>query len=326
MKSLTTALIFGFLILVLSANGFAQDADKAVRVETDLVTINVGVIDGVGKPVAGLSQSHFEIYDNRIKQKIEHFSNASGGITYGIVYDMHPTTDQRTNAVLSGLREFTKALPATDDYFFFVFNQRGSLSLEVVPDSDQLGRHLANPGRREPRSLYDALYMAAEKLRSQKNPKKTLLVITDAADHNSRRSFNEVREELRKFDVQVYAIILDEKLDRFTSYVDITKHPEHSQALSDASPNDRAALSSITLRSGGATFPSTFEDHGNILRISQQIATEMQRQYTISFYPSEIPDGKWHSLRVGLRGVPDSKKFVLTYRQGYQATSRTNRP
>src|SRR5687768_15165570 len=171
MNALITALIFSLLILVFPANGFAQDEDKAVRVETELVSINVGVIDDVGKPVAGLSQQQFEIYDNRTKQKIEHFSSASAGVTYGIVYDMHPTTDQRTNAVLNGLREFTKNLPAADDYFFVVFNQRGSVSLDFVPDADQLGRHLANPVRREPRSLYDALYMASEKLRSQKNIK-----------------------------------------------------------------------------------------------------------------------------------------------------------
>src|SRR5688572_1448778 len=93
-----------------------------------------------------------------------------------------------------------------------------------------------------------------------------------------------------------------------------TKHTQQPQVLSDARPNERAALSSITLRSGGATFPSSFEDQRNILRISQQIAIEMQRQYTLSFYQSELPDGKWHSLRVGLRGVPDSKKFVLTHK------------
>ena len=90
--------------------------------------------------------------------------------------------------------------------------------------------------------------------------------------------------------------------------------------LSDASPNDRAALSSITLRSGGATFPSSFEDQKSILRISQQIAGEMQKQYTLSFNPSGQSDGKWHTLRVGLRNVAGSKNFVLTYRSGYQAT------
>ena len=327
MKSLITALILSLWMLIFSVNGFAQDEEKAVRVETELVSINVAVIDGVGKPVVGLAQSQFEIFDNRAKQQIEHFSSASGGITFGIVYDMHPTTDQRTNAVLNGLRQFTKSLRPADEYFFVVFNERGSLSLNVVPDSDQLGRHLASPSKREPRSLYDALFVAAENLRSRKNPKKTLLVITDAADHNSRRSFNELREQLKKFDVQVYAIMLEETSDRFSSYIDITKNAEKSQPLSDASINERAALSSITLKTGGATFPSSFEDERNIFRISQQVAKEMERQYTLSFYPSELSDGKWHYLRVTLRGVPDSKKFVLTYRQGYQATSgRTSGP
>lgn len=327
MKSLIiTALILSLFILGSSTNGFAQDEEKAVRVDTELVSINVAVIDGVGKPVTGLSQNQFEIFDNRVKQKIEHFSSGSSGVTFGIVYDMHPTTDRRTNAVLKGLREFTKGLEGKDNFFFTVFNERGSLSLDFVPDNDQLNRHLASPEKREPRSLYDALYLAAQKLRSQKNPKKTLLVITDAADHHSRRSFNDLRDELRKFDVQVYAIMLDESSDRFSSYIDITKDRETSKHLSDATPSDRAALSSITLRSGGATFPSSFEDQRSIVRITRQIATEMQRQYTLSFYPSDRPDGKWHSLRIGLRGVPDSKDFVLTYRLGYQATLGSGRP
>jgi VWFA-related protein len=319
MKFLITAFISTLCVLSIPIDGFGQDEDKPVRVETELVSINVTVIDGAGKPVEGLTQRQFEIYDNEAKQNIEHFSAATAGVTYGIVYDMHPTTEQRTNAVLNSLREFTKNLPETDDHFFVVFNERGSLTLDFVPDPEQLKRHLASPEKREPRSLYDALYLAAEKLRQTRNPKRTLLVITDAADHRSRRSFNELRNELRKFDVQVYAIMLDETLNRFDAYIDITRRDELPPKLSDASPNDRAALSSITLRTGGATFPSSLEDPTNILRISNQVAAEMRNQYTLSFYPSARPDGKWHMLRVGLNGVRGSNKFVLTYRLGYQA-------
>jgi VWFA-related protein len=319
MKYLITALISIFLFSLFATTAYGQDEEKAVRVGTELVSVSVAVVDGEGKPVTGLSQRQFEIFDEQKKQKIEEFSAASAGVTFGIVYDMHPTTTDRTNAVLNGLREFTKGLPATNDFFFVVFNERGSLSLDFVPDADQLARHLASPQKREPRSLYDALYLAARQLRQRKNLKKTLLVVTDAADHNSRKSFNDLRDELKNFDVQIYAIVLDETLNRFNSYVDITKQPDRSQLLSDASPKDRAALSSIALRTGGATFPSSLEDQRNILRISQQIATDMQNQYTLSFYPSDSGDGKWHRLRVGLRDVPGSKKFVLTYRQGYQS-------
>ena len=323
MNYVRTLLTLCVAVILLAENGLAQD--EVVRVDTKLVSINVAVVDGDGKPVAGLTEDKFEIYDNRVKQEIEHFSNASAGVTFGIVYDMHPTTTQRTNSVLNGLRDFTKRLQPADEFFFVVFNERGSLSLDIVPDADQLQRHLASPANRQTRSLYDALYLAAEKLRVQKNQKRSLLVITDAADHGSRRSFNELREALGNFDVQVYAIMLDEKLDRFTSYVDVTKDQQRAQILSGASPSQRSALNSITLRSGGATFPSSLEDRQNILRISEQIADEMRRQYTLSFYPSQPSDGARHSVRVGLRGVSGSKKFVLTYRQAYQASAPTNR-
>jgi VWFA-related protein len=319
MKYLIPALISTILFALLAVTGYGQDEDKAVRVGTELVSVNVSVIDAAGKPVTGLSQRQFEIFDEQKKQKIEEFSAASAGVTFGIVFDMHPTTTERTDAVLNGLREFTKGLPAVDDFFVVIFNERGSLTLDFVPDRDQLARHLAIPQKREPRSLYDALYLAAKRLHEGKNLKRTLLVVTDAADHNSRRSFNDLRDEIKNFDVQVYAIVLDETLNRFNAYIDVTRQPDRSQLLSDASPSDRAALSSITLTTGGATFPSSLEDRQNVLRISQQIANEMRNQYTLSFYPSDSGDGKWHRLRVSLRDVPGSKKFVLTYRQGYQS-------
>jgi VWFA-related protein len=323
MKTIT-ALIFTLSLVLFSIDVRGQDEDKLVRIETELVSVNVAVADGNGKPVLGLTQSHFQIFDDRVEQRIEHFSNVSSGVSFGIVYDMHPTTHERTNAVLNGLREFKKSLPAADDLFVVVFNERGCLVLDFVPDSDQLARHLARPAEREPRSLYDALYFAAGKLREQKNLKKTLLVVTDAADHNSRRTFNELRDNLKRFDVQVYAIMLDETLSRFEGYVDLTKTPEtFSRVRSDATPSDRAALNSIALRSGGATFPSSLANAQNIFRISQQIATEMHNQYTIGFYPAGSRDGKWHTLRIGLKGVPGSNKFVLTYRPGYETTIPT---
>lgn len=45
----------------------------------------------------------------------------------------------------------------------------------------------------------------------------------------------------------------------------------------------------------------------------------MREFYTLSFYPNETADGKWHELRIGLRSVEGSKRFTLTYRQGYQS-------
>lgn len=87
----------------------------------------------------------------------------------------------------------------------------------------------------------------------------------------------------------------------------------------DASRLDRVALEELTMKSGGTShFPAT-ESGQNLYRIYSQIASEMREFYTLSFYPVDAADGKWHELRIGLRSVEGSKRFALTYRQGYQS-------
>ena len=301
------------LSLVLVLPVLAQN--ERVSVSTDIVTVNVAIRDANGRPVTGLTQEQFELFDDEVKQTIEHFSHVSAGVTYGIVYDMHPTTNEQTNAVLGGLREFTRGLTEADDFFLVVFNERGSLVADIIPDRDQLDRHLARPNKREPRSLYDALYLAAGKLRSARNLKRTLLVITDAADHNSQCSFSELRGTLGKLDVQVYGITPDVKMHDSFDYENLTTPTPPS----DASPADRAALNSIAMRSGGATFPTSLENRGSISDLLRRASTEMRNYYSLSFYPTAPRDGRWHTLKIRLAKSRASKGFVLTYRLGYQA-------
>lgn len=305
---------FLFLILVVSAIAIsAQDAP--IRVDTDLVTVNVTITDKNGKFVEGLKQEQFEVYDNRIKQQIEHFTAGDAPVSYGIIYDMHPTTEERTKVVLESLRQFVKELNDEDDFFLIAFNMRGSLKLNFIPSLEQLQIHL--PQSREPNALYDAIYLAADRLRERRNLKRTLLIISDSADHQSRHSFNEIGNKLKSFDVQVFAVIFDEN-SRF-SYGEIVRGERQPVFIfKDASALDRAALQSLSLKTGGTAHFPAFGSSFNLYSIYKKIADEIGRQYTLGFYP-ETADGRWHNLRVNLLKVKGSKKFALTYRQGYQS-------
>lgn len=307
-----TGFIRIFIIITLFVIA-ASAQDETIRVETNLVTVNVSITDEQGKFVKGLKQEQFEIFDNKTKQQISYFSAADAPVSYGIVYDMHPTTEERTNAVLDSLRAFTKELGADDRFFIVAFNESGYLNLDFVPTAGQLQTSLK---RAEPRSLYDAIYLAAARLRESKNLKRALLVISDSADHGSEHSFSDLSKQLKSFDAQVYSVIFDER--EMWNYSDITRGEKRKRISGDASSLDRAALQELTLKSGGtANFPTT-ESGQELYRIYNRIDAEMRRFYTLSFYPTEA-DGKWHDLRVGLRSVKGSKNFALTYRQGYQS-------
>ncbi len=288
--------------------------DKPILVETNLVTVNVALTDKQGKSVKGLRQEQFEVFDNKLKQQISHFSAENASVSFGIVYDMHPTTIERTTAVLDSLRAFTKNLSADDRFFIVAFNESGNLNLDFVPTVEQIQNNLK---RSEPNSLYDAIYLAANKLRESKNLKRTLLVISDSADHNSRHSFSDLSKQLKTLDVQIYALVFDEA--EMWTYSDITRGKKRSRLSNDASSLDRAALQELTLKSGGTSLYPATENTLELYKIYNRIDSEMREFYTLSFYPSEAADGKWHDLRIGLRSVEGSKRFALTYRQGYQS-------
>jgi Ca-activated chloride channel family protein len=266
-----------------------------------------------------LRAEKFEIFDNKAKQEIAYFSAENAPVTFGIVYDMHPTTQERMTTVLDSLRAFTKNLPEQDRFFLTAFNHYGSLTLDFIPTVEQIEKNLSfGEKMREPNSLYDAIYAAANKIRESPSRKKTILIISDGADHNSRHSFSDLSKQLKSLDVQIYAVIFDESV--MWNYSDITSGGNRRQRVSaDANRLERAALQELTMKSGGtSSFPTT-ESGQELYRIYTRIAAEMREFYTLSFYPDAAADGKWHELKIKLGEIKGSKKFALTYRQGYQS-------
>jgi Ca-activated chloride channel family protein len=315
---LVTILMAGTLACI-----FAQNKDESIRVDTNLVLINVLVRDKIGQPIRGLKAEQFEVLDDETKRPIETFSTEEAPISFGIVYDMHPTTDELTKSVIESLRRFKTELGPGDDIFLVAFNMRGEQTFDFVPTLDQLQKHMSAPGKREPYSLYDAVYFASDRIQTSRNQRRVLIIISDSADHHSRHTFSEVREKLSDIRAEVYAVIFDENYGY--GYSDIThKTKEQYPFFKDASPLDRAAIMDLTLRSGGSTFVGGFQNALRLSTIYTQIAKDMRSHYTLGFYP-EVVDDKQHRIRIRLRGVPGAKDFVLTYRPSYRNPRRSVR-
>lgn len=312
-----------FIILaILPLIILAQDNEPKIKVETNLVNVNVLITDKDGKSVKGLERDQFEVYDNNIKQKIEHFSAGEAPVSFGIVYDMHPTTSEMNSAVINSLKQFSKGLNKEDDLFVLAFNQYGSQKFDFVPTTEQLETFLQRPEKREPNSLYDAIYETAEKLRGSRNLKRAIIIVSDSADHSSRNSFTKLRQKLKSTDIDVYAIIFD--VDKW-HYSDLSHIGKTQRKISEASSLERAAISELTMKSGGTTYFSTFNNSLQLYSTYKQIAEEINNHYTIGYYPESF-DGKQHNLMIRLRNVKDYKGLALTYKHNYQIPMKTPNP
>ena len=301
-----------------------QQEDKVV-VGTNLVTLNVIVTDSKGRYVKGLSRDQFDVYDNKVKQQIAHFSSDASAVSIGIVYEVHETATEKTRAMLAAIKQFTSTLKNKDDFFFLAFSEHGSFVTDFVPSANQVLDHLQYVKPRGPSSLYDSIYLAADRLRTSRNLKKALLVISDGQDTSSMHNYDKLRNRLRTLDAQLYAIgIADPKMDQLTGnsrwfFEDITRQGgRRSFLLNSDAAIGRAVLAEMSRVSGGATYFPETESESELAGICTQIALELRQQYTLGFYSKATDANTWHRLKVGVSKTAGGSNLTLTYREGYQ--------
>ncbi|HVE55443.1 MAG TPA: VWA domain-containing protein [Pyrinomonadaceae bacterium] len=314
MKFIKTILLTIILTAAFSAFSFAQD--DPIRVETNLVTLNVAVTDKSGKYVKNLKREDFEVWDNRTKQPIDTFSAEDVPVSFGIVYDMHPTTDERTKTVLDALRQFTKDFKQKDNFFVTVFNERGSLTTEFVPNAEQINANLSDAKPSTPNSLYDAIFAASEKVREQRNTKQVLIVLTDGEDNASHHSLKELRMHLRSVNLPVYSVSFGSDNRRYLGYYDIYRNQgRQTLGASETSQLSTAALDEISKSSGGQTFERAVQNRFLLYGVFKKVHAEVENQYVVGFYP-DVTDGKWHKLKIKVKAAA-GKKYKLSNRKGY---------
>lgn len=312
-KSLVPAAI---IIFAFSDFTFAQD--DIISVETNLVTVNVAVTDKNGNFVKGLNSKSFELLDNNVKQEIEQFSAEQSSVSFGIVYDMHPTTSERSANVLEALRQFTKELKPSDNFFVSVFNEYGSLTTDFVPTNEHIQKFLSSGKPTTPNSLYDAILAAAEKVRERKDSKQVLLVLTDGEDHASHHSLKELRLRMRSVNLPVYTIAFHDENKQIWGYSDLhLSQGRHTLGSFESNQLNTAALAEISKTSGGQSFERMIQNRFYLYGIFKKARAEIENQYVIGFYP-DILDGRWHKLKVSVK-AEKGKNFRLSTRKGYQS-------
>jgi Ca-activated chloride channel homolog len=266
------------------------------------VSIIVSVTDPYGRFVTGLGKDHFDIFDDKVKQQIAHFTDEDAPVSLGIVYDVSGSMKERIMRSIKALRRFIETSHDDDDFFLIGFNDRAKLIQDFTTSGDQVVGHLMFVNPKGSTALYDASYLAVEKVQQGRHTKKALLIISDGQDNNSRYTYKELRNRVKEADVQIYAIgITDPASDTLAGF-------------------GRGVLEEITRMTGGrAFFPNAYNEP-ELVEICTRIALELRHQYSVGFYPSDMTsEAKWHKVQVKVNPPKGLGRLSLTYKDGYQS-------
>lgn len=284
-----------------------SDQEGKIVIDTDLVSLDVMVIDQNNTPVMNLKQEDFTVYEDKVKQTIESVNREEVPVSFGMVIDTSGSMRSKLQTVSDAAVSMIKQMRTDDEAFVASFKAEPELVQDFTPDrrelEDAIGELYTSGGT----ALLDAIIATADYAQQKgKQRRKALVVITDGLEKNSASKEKEVMEAMKEDEVQVYLVgFVDEELEE--------------KSLFGKSPAKKAKdlLSRLADDSGGkAYFPKGISE---IPAIAAQIAKDLRTQYVVSYYPSNInKDGQFRTINVSIN-TPGSRKLIARTRRGYYA-------
>jgi Ca-activated chloride channel homolog len=285
-----------------------KDRNQTIKVDVDLVLVNASVSDSQGRMVAGLRQENFRLWEDKVEQKVEYFSSEDSPVSIGLIFDATGSMQDKISRAREAAVSFLKTGNLDDEFFLVTFSQSPRLTDGFTTDISGLQSHMIFTPAKGLTPLYDAAYLGLETMKSARNKRKALLLITDGEDNHSRYSFSDIKEFVKEQDVQIFIIGI------------VNPSGELGSDL-----GGRAIIEDLAQISGGQAF---FPDSADELEdICNKIALELRNQYVLGYHSTnETKDGKWRKIRVKINPPKGHPNLSVHSKSGYYAETLDIKP
>ena len=327
-----------------------EEQTATIRVETEMVSVDVTVVDGVSKRnIPSLKAEDFVVYENGVRQKISHFSTTDSPFNLALVIDTSGSTQDQVSLMRRAARRFLDELRPKDRVALIQFNEQVELLEDLTADRSKIEKALGllKPGSGT--SFYDAMHLTVDEVLKSVEGRKAIIALTDGVDSFGFGTFAELLPEVEKSGASVYFLELD--TEAFTEAGMLrdcleNNHFEFSQKqlkkylaeyAEDADPSEyeshcqlsqiermqinrrlyqsaRRELRELASQTGGRVHP--VKQLQQLDPVYAQIAADLRTQYSIGYYPTnDKHDGQWRTLRVEVK----KQGVVASAKPGYRA-------
>ena len=162
--------------------------DDIVRVETNLVTTPVSVLDRDGRFIPGLKKKDFKIFENGIPQPITYFQSSEQPFTVVLMIDTSPSTRYQIDEIHYAAVTFVNQLRPTDKVMVIAFDGRIRILTEPTTEKQKLFAAIYKAQFGSGTSLYDAVDYVATLDLVRELGRKAVVIFTDGVDTTSRRA------------------------------------------------------------------------------------------------------------------------------------------
>jgi Ca-activated chloride channel family protein len=280
-----------------------QDPRFRLNVNVELVNVTATVLDEQGKYLDGLRVDDFQVFEDGERQKISFFSHdLRVPISVGVLIDSSGSMRHKLQQALQTVREVALALSPQDEMFVVQFASDVQVRQHFTSNMQDVQKSLRDIRAGGETAAYDAIQIGMDEMKKAKHNKKILLMVTDGFDTKSHINSGQVEDILKRSEVLVYAIGIDDDDDDPLSLGRTRYHIYHYM------------LGRLTSISGGRAFRLFTGRNYALNSLAAVLLEELHQQYTLGYYPTSLPDkNTWRQVDVKV-SKPGSQ---IRHRTGY---------
>jgi VWFA-related protein len=296
-----------------------QDDQEPITTFIRRVRLPITVVDKKGQFVPGLTKDDFVVWEDKVQQQIETFSDdlgQSSPLYVAVLMDTSPSTAGKLKFEQESAMNFIQTVvrPRRDRVLFATFDHEVNLRQDFTDKLDLLDRAVFNVKKTgNQTALFDAVWQFCdEKMRSAPG-RRVLVVITDGEDTYSRADLRDAIDIAQRTETTVFAISTK------AGFISTVPGVEAGQV------KDRKDRELVTLaeETGGVAFFTG--DMLSLERSFTKISKELRSQYLVTYKPvNDRYDGSFRKIEVKL--VTARRGLKVRTKHGYTAIADSVRP
>lgn len=272
-----------------------QPERGSFAVNTDLVLVPVTVTDRQNRPVVGLMQRDFQVYEAGDLRAITSLSTEDAPASIILVFDQSRSMKSKLRDARAAALAFVETVNPEDEVGLITFARQTMVELPLGLNNERL-RDALPLKTEDSTALVDAIKLALDMSKRARYKRKAVIVLSDGGDNRSRYSFAEVKASAIESDVQIYAIAVP------------GDHREESQS--------DFILGGLCEPTGGRYV--VVRDTRKMKTVAERIGVLIRNQYLIGYRPAPAQSGKWVEIKVKV-DASGAGKIRVNSRRGYRA-------
>jgi Ca-activated chloride channel family protein len=291
----------------------SQERPFSLKVDVNLVVLNVTVLDERGANVTTLKQHDFVIYEDDVEQEIANFAPVEAPFHLVLALDNSSSTRTSLPLIKKAALNFVNELRPDDRIAITELNFFVRQLQDFTSDRKTLARALQKivtypfGGSK----VYDGVALGLQQLRNAETGRKAIVILSDGMENSSSLKFEDLRRLLAQGDAVLYPVTIlnkDRQKNLLESY--IRSHKENDPYVKNARESlsvleevyqiQTERLQTVSEETGGRIFLV-----GNLADLAgeySKVAQELRNTFSLAYYSkNQWNDGVMRKIRVEVK-------------------------